>query len=450
MDIKLTLPQDVKMITDRLNKNGYKAYAVGGCIRDCMMSRTPSDWDICTSALPEQTLEALGMPNIIENGLKHGTVTVRLNNNNYEITTFRTDGDYVDNRHPDSVTFVSDVKDDLSRRDFTVNAMAYNDTDGLQDHFSGTEDIKNRIIRCVGDPDKRFNEDGLRIMRALRFSSQLGFSIEEATAASLRRNAGLLKNISAERIRTEFIKLLCGENAEEVLTAYPDVISVFIPEIIPLQGFEQKNPHHIYDVWTHTVKVVSSVKNDGTMRLAAFLHDIGKPRAFTIDSSGTGHFKGHPEISAIMSDEILRRLKFDNETIRTVCTLIKYHDFRPPAEPKYVRRLMSNIGAPLFERLLDLKRGDAMGQNPVMLKEKLGYIDDLEAVYRAELSSSGVCTLKTLAVNGRDIMSLGIKDGKTVGSVLNFLLDKVIDGEAENNKESLLALASENIDTISE
>ncbi len=438
MRTEIIIPENVNRIIRELNTAGYKACAVGGCIRDSLMGKVPSDWDICTSALPEETLRVLNKPNIIENGLKHGTVTVRYDNVNYEITTFRTDGAYSDNRHPESVTFVTDLKEDLSRRDFTINALAYDPTDGLTDCFGGEQDIKNGIIRCVGDPDRRFNEDGLRIMRALRFSSVLGFAIEEKTAASVRKNAGLLRNISAERITSEFKKLIVGRDAERILTDYPDVLSVFIPEIKPMIGLEQKNPHHCYDVWTHTVKAVGFIQPEPLLRLTALLHDIGKPYCFTVDDSGVGHFKGHPEVSEKMSNDILRRMKYDNNTIDSVKMLVRLHDKRPPAEPKYVRRFLSETGPDMFLPLMALKRADALAQSSFKREEKLLYTEKLTELYYSELKAKTAYSPKTLELKGGDLISLGITEGKRIGSILKAVLEKVMDGDLENNKESLI------------
>ncbi len=443
MEKLIKMPENAKGIIDKLRTCGYDAYAVGGCIRDSIMGKIPYDWDICTSALPEEVLEVLGERNIIENGLKHGTVTVHIDGENYEITTFRTDGQYLDNRHPENVTFVRELKEDLSRRDFTMNSLAYNYSEGLIDIFGGRDDINNSIIRCVGDPDKRFGEDALRILRALRFSSQLGFSIEEKTSASIHKNAELLKNISAERIMSEFTKILMGKNVEDVLMNYKDVIAVFIPEIKPMFGFEQHNPHHVYDVWQHTVKSVACVKNERILRLTAFFHDIGKPKAFTVDSGGKGHFHGHPEVSDRMADDILKRLKTDNNTIATVRLLIKLHDLRPKADEKNVRRLMYETGKENYPLLMDIKRADALAQNPEMHGYKLEYIAQLENIYKQELEKKSAFNLKTLAVNGRDIINTGVRDGRTIGMILEYLLDRVIDGDIENDKQLLLDKAAE-------
>ncbi|MBQ3928656.1 MAG: HD domain-containing protein [Clostridia bacterium] len=436
--MKIDMPTQVKEIIAVLQQNGYRAYAVGGCIRDTIMGIPPSDWDICTSSLPQETLDALGAQNIVENGMKHGTVTVRRNGQNYEITTFRTDGVYLDNRHPQNVQFVRTLEQDLARRDFTVNAMAYNDTDGLCDCFGGTEDIQRKLIRCVGNPDQRFQEDGLRILRALRFSSQLGFEIESSTADSIRKNAHLLQNISAERILSELIKILTGKNVEYILLHYSGVLEVFLPEIRPMVGLEQNNPHHIYDVWTHTVKTVAAIPPERTLRLAALFHDFGKPDRHTVDSNGIGHFKGHPEVSAVMAEKILIRLKSDNQTKSDVAAIIRMHDARPPAEPKYVRRQMAKLGERRYPMLLELKKADSLAQNPRTIPQKLEYISRLNKIYQNEMKQGGAVTIKSLAVNGNDMINLGIKDGRMIGECLNTLCQLVIDGEVDNEKGALM------------
>ena len=440
--MKIEMPLAVSKIIDRLEESGYEAYAVGGCIRDSVMGKVPSDWDICTSSLPEETLESLEAENIIKNGMKHGTVTVRVDGENYEITTFRTDGDYLDNRHPESVTFVRNLREDLARRDFTMNALAYSKKRGIQDYFDGLTDIKNGIIRCVGSPDRRFGEDSLRILRALRFSSVLGFEIEKKTAKSIHKNAYLLKNISVERIMSEFVKILCGQNAEKVLLHYGDVVGEILPEVRKMIGFEQRNPHHIYDVWTHTVKVIAGVKPEKTMRLAALFHDMGKPSAFRLDEKGVGHFKGHPDISEKIAESELKRLKSDNRTIKDVCKLVKYHDVRPYTD-KSIRRYIAHVGMDMFEDMLELKRADTMAQSPAYFEETIRHIDFLEKMYRAEKNKNNDFTLKTLKINGEDMKNMGITDGRMIGYCLNSILLKVIDGELENERDILLKYAEE-------
>ncbi len=444
--MKIKIPENVNRIIEKIQSAGFEAYAVGGCIRDSVMGLVPHDWDICTSAMPEETLAVLNKTNIITNGLKHGTVTVKFDDELYEITTFRIDGVYNDNRRPESVTFVRSLREDLARRDFTVNALAYNNDKGLCDFFGGVEDIENHIIRCVGEPDKRFREDGLRILRALRFAARLGFSVEKETAAAIHRNAELLRNISAERISNELVGIIDGEYVEKILLEYADVLCVFIPEIRKMTGFEQHNPHHIYDIWTHTVKVVSHSPHGKISRLAALFHDISKPECYSTDEKGIGHFHGHPERGAEKARNIMKRLKIDNKTMDKVCLLIKFHDVRPEVNPRNVRRLISRVGAENFNSLMQLKAADAMGQNPDLLNEKLDYIERLEKIFEEQTADGQQFNLKTLRINGRDLIDMGITDGKTIGRILGYLLDGVINGDLKNEHHELMNSAKKCID----
>ena len=434
----MEIPESVKKIIRTLESSGCSAYAVGGCVRDKMMGIEPHDWDLCTSALPEQVLSALGSHNVIESGLKHGTVTVKVDGQLYEITTFRTDGEYLDNRRPESVTFVTSVEDDLSRRDFTINAMAYNPKDGLIDLFGGMDDISSKTIRCVGDAEKRFEEDALRILRALRFSSRLGFEIEPGTLEAAKKKAYLLKNISAERIASELLMILDGEYAPRVLIDQTEILSVILPEIKAMIGFLQYNPHHIYDVWQHTVKVVEYSPHGKVYRLAALMHDIGKPACFTRDEKGIGHFHGHPELSAEMAVKIMKRLKLDNNTISEVREIILYHDRRPPADKKGVRKFISGVGKDRYLSILRLKRADAKAQNPAMLEDKLHYIDELERICEELTENGEEFSLRTLKINGKDLISIGISEGRQIGTVLHYLLDLVVEGTVENDHEVLM------------
>ena len=445
MPLPFEIPDHVKHLIQKLRRAGYTAYAVGGCVRDSLLGSVPNDWDICTSSTPQETLSALQAVNIIENGMKHGTVTVRYQGENFEITTFRIDGAYEDHRRPESVTFVTDVREDLSRRDFTINAMACDENEGIIDFFGGRKDLDDHIIRCVGDPDKRFQEDGLRIMRALRFAARFEFEIEPKTAEAIHRNKDLLKSISAERINAEFTQLLMSKGVEKLLLDYRDVLEVFVPEIAPMVGFQQRNPHHVYDVWEHTVKVVSFAKQDKVLRLAAFFHDIGKPNVFTLSEDGTGHFHGHPELSEKMAKTIMNRLKYDNNTIAKVGALIRLHDKRPPLHAPSVRRLLRDIGEELYPALMDLKRADAMGQNPKQLSEKLLYVDKLREMIETEIRSRSPYTLKMLALNGRDLMQIGFCSGREIGETLNALLSLVIDEQLPNEKQALLKEAEKRL-----
>ncbi len=443
--MEIQLPENVRNMIRQLEEKGYSAYAVGGCVRDSVMGKVPHDWDICTSAKPEEILSALEKHNIIESGLKHGTVTVKTGEELYEITTFRADGEYKDNRRPESVRFITSLREDLARRDFTVNAMAYNEAEGLCDYFGGMEDISQHIIRCVGNPDQRFQEDALRILRALRFASRLGFEIEEQTAAAIRRNKNLLRNISVERIAAELIQIVDGDFAEQILLDYPDVLGVFLPEILPAVGLDQRNPHHSYDVWTHTVYVVVNAPHGKVMRLAALLHDIGKPKCFTIDEKGIGHFHGHPETGAKMAVKILRRLHLDNHTIKNVETLIRYHDQRPKPEEKYVRRLIAKTGAECFLPLMELKRADTKGQNPATIPEKLAYVNAIEEIYKKLTADGNEFNIRTLKLRGSDLMEMGVAQGKAIGDLLNEMLELVIEGKIPNERKALIEAVRQKI-----
>ena len=439
----MKIPEDVEYIIETLETHGHEAYAVGGCVRDIVMGKTPKDWDICTSALPGQTAAAFESKRIFETGLKHGTITLRLNGRNYEITTFRTDGPYLDNRRPDRVEFVRNLEQDLARRDFTVNALALHPQTGITDCFGGIEDIESKTIRCVGDPVKRFEEDALRIMRALRFASVLGFQIEPETATAIAGNRQLLKNISAERIAAELNLLLTGAYAGTVLTEYSTVLAVIIPEILPMIGFEQNTPYHNLDVWGHTVKSVTHAPEDIILRLTMLLHDIGKPNCYTY-SGGKGHFHGHQAVSEEMSRKILLSLKYDNSTIGTVTTLVKHHDAEITLTHKSLRRWLNLIGEENLRRLIQVKKADIMAQADLIAPNVPRRHERLEKLAKAselidEIFLQQQCfSLKDLAVDGRDLIAAGIPEGAEIGKTLSTLLDMVIDGELENKREILL------------
>lgn len=433
-------PEYISTAVKLLEQSGYKAYAVGGCIRDALMNKAPNDWDMTTSSKPEETIEVFKNYRVIPTGLKHGTVTVIIDGAHIEITTMRIDGEYHDNRRPDDVEFTQDITQDLSRRDFTVNAIAYNHTSGITDPFCGREDIESRIIRCVGDPDKRFNEDALRIIRALRFASVLDFQIEKNTADSIRRNAHLLNNVAAERIRVELLKLLCGCAVERVLGEFKDVIFTVIPELRECDGFPQNTPFHIYDVWGHTLKVVAGVKNTPELRFAALLHDVAKPQKFYLDDKGVAHFKGHPELSAEIAFDIMKRLRFPNAEIKDICDIIHLHDTRPDGSKSKIARLCSEYSCDTVRQTLELMRGDAAGKNPAY------YEEDIQSYALAEkqideIEQSALClSVAELDVSGQDIMALGLK-GREIGEILERLLQLVIDEKIENKKEVLLGTA---------
>lgn len=440
--MRINCPEKILKAISLLEGSGYSAYAVGGCVRDSIMGRTPNDWDMTTSATPDETKEVFKGFRTIATGIKHGTVTVLIDSEPVEITTMRVDGEYSDNRHPESVSFTKKIEDDLSRRDFTANAMAYNPKTGIVDPFGGQSDIKNKTIRCVGNPDMRFNEDALRILRALRFASLLGFDIDSQTSQSIISSRSLLQNISKERIRVELIKMLCGNGIENILTKYKSVIFEIIPELAAEDEFLQHTPYHIYDVWTHTVKVTASIAPESDLRVAALLHDIEKPSMFRLDSAGTGHFKGHPQKGAETAEKILRRLRFSNAEIKHITTIILLHDERPDGDRFHLAKLCSEYGIDNIDDSLKLIEADAHGKNPAYFNK------EVQAVYIARkqidfLRESHAC-LKTseLDINGNDIMALGI-DRTDIRSTLEFLLDEVINERIENKKAALSKAAEE-------
>lgn len=434
----INIPVDVEKIINRLEERGYEAYAVGGCIRDSLIDSKPNDWDICTSARPKQVINCFEGYHVIETGVKHGTVTVRLNGQSYEVTTYRIDGEYLDNRRPENVQFVNSVQEDLARRDFTINAMAYNSGKGLVDYYKGCEDLKAGIIRCVGKADERFEEDALRIIRGLRFASVLGFSIEKETSESIHRNKLLLENIAKERINTELCKLLCGKGVKEVLKNYSDILAVIIPEIVPMIGFQQNNPHHKYDVWEHTIAAVENSKSEQIIRLAVLLHDIGKPECYTCDGKGIGHFYSHGEFGAKIAEKILRKLKFDNQTISDVCQLIKYHDADISENSKFIKKWLNKIGVIEFSRLLLVKEADVMGQSDYLRDKKLKKLENIQCSMRQVLEEKQCFSLRDLAVNGKDLIEIGIHDGRKIGEMLNLLLEQVMENQLENRKDVLI------------
>ena len=437
----INIPEHALTVVERLERYGYEAYVVGGCVRDSLLGRSPKDWDVCTNALPEEVLRVFKRFHVIKTGLQHGTVTVMVSHQPVEVTTFRIDGAYTDNRHPDSVNFVSRVEEDLARRDFTINAMAYNPTRGLVDAFGGQEDLRAGIIRCVGEPDARFNEDGLRILRALRFAARYDFGIETETAFSIHRNRHLLENVSVERIFVELKGILAGEGVLGMMQAFPDVFAVIIPELAPTIGFAQRNPHHCYDVWTHIAHSVQAAPADEVLRLALLLHDIAKPACFLTDERGEGHFYGHPPRSAEMAEEITRRLRFDKRSAQRIVLLVEWHD--RPIEPthKAVRRVLNAMGEEALRQLLQVKSADNLAQHE-KYRRRLADIDAVEAVMEELLAQESCFSLKQLAVNGRDLMELGFS-GSEIGAALDALLQQVMDGELPNEKEALLAWLKE-------
>ena len=439
----IPLNDDVELILNKLSENGFDCYIVGGCVRDSLLGIAPHDWDITTNALPQQISRIFSSYRQFDAGIKHGTVSVVINNQVYEITTFRIDGSYTDNRRPDSVTFTADIKQDLLRRDFTVNALAYNPKTGVKDFCNGIEDINYKALRCVGNPDERFNEDALRILRCLRFASVYGFSIEPETSRSIIRNKRLLLNISAERIKDELEKLLCGDNADFVLRRYKEVFAVIIPEIEVMFNFDQNTPHHNKTLWKHTVSSIKYIKPDPVLKMTMLLHDIGKPQTKTTDINGVSHFKGHPRLSAAMADVILHRLRFSNEFIYTVTTLINYHDYRFNGNKKMMKKVLSKIGEEMFEKLLQVQYADMMAQSMYKREEKLLNHNKTVAEFKNITEENCCLSLQDLNINGRDLLNLGIPRGKAIGSILRTLLDMVIDEEINNEKQELISKAEQ-------
>lgn len=434
---KIELTKEMEIIFNALESRGFQCYMVGGCVRDFLIGKKPNDIDFTTDAFPEDIKKCFKGFSIFETGIMHGTVSVLINHQPFEITTFRRDGDYLDNRHPESVKFVSDVKEDLARRDFTINAICYNPKVGFVDCFGGFEDLQHKIIRCVGNPETRFKEDSLRILRAIRFSAVLGYEIEENTKNACFNLSSLLKNISVERIASELFKTIVQPNAGKIMLEYVDVFGVAIPELLEMKGFEQHNPHHIHDVLKHTCVALLGADEDLIVRMAVLFHDIGKPKSFSMDEKGNGHFYGHAKLSEEKTREILNRLKVDNNTKNQVLTLVKYHDLDLQPTEKYVKRLCYKLGSvEMVKKLLLVQRADNFGQAPLH-PERLLKFDEIDKIIQKLEGDNLSFSLKDLTVRGEDLMSLGLS-GKEIGEGLKFLLSAVLNNEVENEKESLL------------
>ena len=434
--MKIELPRKVVLIIKNLQRHGYDAYAVGGCVRDSILNRKPEDWDITTSAKPEQVKRIFRRT--VDTGIEHGTVTVLIGKDGFEVTTYRVDGLYEDGRHPKEVTFTSRLEEDLKRRDFTINAMAYNDDERLVDAFGGMRDLNYHLIRCVGDPKERFSEDALRILRAVRFSAQLAFPIEPETAEAIKSLAPNLEKISAERIQAELVKLLVSDHPERIQDACElGITKVVLPEWDDMVGVKQNTPHHKYDVAAHTVHALQNVKNDKVLRLTMLFHDMGKPVMKTTDENGRDHFKGHAIASEQIAKTVMKRLKFDNDTIRKVTKLVAYHDYRMEPTGANMRRAMHEIGVELFPYYLAVRLADTKAQSSYERRGKLENIIQIRELYRNALRNKECVTLKDLAVTGTDLINLGIAPGKELGTLLNELLDMVIEDPAWNQKGKL-------------
>ncbi len=438
--MNIVLPQDVIQIIERLESCGHEAYAVGGCVRDSILGKEPADWDITTSASPED-VKAL-FTHTIDTGIAHGTVTIMCDKCGYEVTTYRIDGEYKDGRHPESVAFTNLLSEDLRRRDFTINAMAYNQTEGLVDLFGGMQDLQDGVIRCVGEATERFSEDALRMLRAVRFAAQLGFSIEKATYDAICALAPTIARVSMERIMVELVKLLTSDYPEEMRTVYACGLSaVFLPEFDAMMETPQHTVNHQYSVGEHTIHALMAVPAERILRLTMLFHDVAKPVCRTTDEAGNDHFYGHPEIGAEMTGQILRRLKFDNDTIRSVKRLVRFHDMRPVLQEKNVRRSIVKMGLESFPEIFAVKRADTLAQSMYMRQQKLDAIDQFEALYDRIIEKQVCVQKKDLALNGKDLLELGVPQGKKVGEILDLLFAQVIEEPAKNTREELLTEA---------
>ena len=440
--MKIQLPPKVNQIMQTLQANGFEAYAVGGCVRDSLLGRKPDDWDITTSATPQETKQLF--QKTFDTGIEHGTITVLLGKDAYEVTTYRVDGKYEDSRHPSEVTFTRSLKEDLLRRDFTMNAMAYNDKEGLVDIFGGMDDLQNRCIRCVGNAEERFREDALRILRAVRFAAQLDFEVEAETKQGIRRLAPTLANISAERIQVELVKMLVSPNPGLLRMAYElGITQVILPEFDVMMQTTQETPHHCYSVGEHTLRAVELIRAEQALRLTMLLPDVAKPKMKTVDDKGRAHFKKHDLEGTQMAKAILRRLKFDNDTINKVTKLVAYHDYRMEAEPRLVRRAMNRIGEDLFAEYLEVRMADTLAQSAYQREEKLQNLQDIRSCYEEIIENKQCVSLKELAVTGSDLIADGMMPGKEIGHVLQLLLEQVLEKPELNDKETLLRLRKE-------
>ncbi len=440
--MQIQLPEKVHKIIDTLEEAGFEAYAVGGCVRDSILGREPDDWDITTSAKPEEMKRLF--PRTVDTGIKHGTVTVLLGGEGFEVTTYRIDGTYEDGRHPSEVTFTSNLKEDLLRRDFTINAMAYNERDGLMDLYGGLADIEKQVIRCVGDAVERFEEDALRMLRAVRFSAQLGYRIDEVTGEAVKALAPNLQKISAERIRVELVKLVTSPHPDYLRTAYElGITAQVLPEFDLCMETPQRHRHHCYDVGEHILHSMLGVEPDKVLRLGMLFHDIGKPQTLTVDPDGTTHNKRHPLEGEKITRKVMRRLKFDNDTTDKVTKLVLYHDYDIAPTEAGVRRAVNRIGEDIFPMIFTVRRADIAAQSDYMREEKLAKVAYIEKLYREVLVRRDAVTLKDLAISGNDLIAGGMPPGRQIGETLSALLERVLDDPSLNTREILLKLYKE-------
>lgn len=430
--ITFSLPEEALTVLQVLEDAGYEAWFVGGFVRNSFLGIPSNDYDIATSALPEQTMKAFQNAGfgVVETGVKHGTITAIINKQPFEITTYRHDGVYSDKRHPDEVKFVSTIEEDLARRDFTVNALAFHPDRGIIDPYHGQKDIKDKIIRCVGDPKTRFEEDSLRILRALRFASQLDFTIERKTEQAVFASSYLLKSVVPERLFSETNHLLCGTNVDTILVSYVDVLGEFIPELLPMKGLNQHNKYHIYDVLEHTAHVVKNTPANILGRWAALLHDTGKPDTFFIDENGIGHMYGHPKVSVEHLRAISKRLKFPKKLTHDLSLLVRFHDLRPAATKKSIRKLFFKLDEKeyLFHTMCDLMRADALSQSS-LAQERIGITNEIEAIFNSMIAEKECFSVKDLPISGKDLLSFGFEQGPEIGLVLKILYHSVLNEE---------------------
>ena len=441
-DIRIEMPQAVKEIIETLEGAGFEAFAVGGCVRDAVLGRIPADWDITTSAMPEE-VKAL-FTRTIDTGIQHGTVTVMVDHIGYEVTTYRIDGEYEDARHPKEVSFTSNLVEDLKRRDFTINAMAYNDRAGIVDEFDGIGDLEKGVIRCVGNPLDRFGEDALRMLRAVRFSAQLGFAIDEATKEAIVTLAPNLEKISAERIQVELVKLLTSDHPDYLRVAYETgITAVVLPEFDAIMNCEQKDALHEESVGEHTLRSLLNVEADKVLRLTMLFHDFGKPMTRSKSEKGETRFFGHPDVGAELSREIMRRLKFDNDTTDKVKKLTAVHDLFVKNAPNRVRRCMSKVGKDLFPYFLKVRRANILAWKEDAQEKALSELQELGNIYEGSLERGECVSIKELSVDGKDLMAAGVEQGKQIGEILSDLLEIVIEAPEKNHKEELLSYVKE-------
>lgn len=433
----IAIPQKVRQILDTLMEHGYEAFAVGGCVRDSLLGRKPKDWDITTSAKPLQVKELF--PHTVDTGLQHGTVTVIVGREGFEVTTYRIDGEYTDSRHPKEVSFTPNLREDLMRRDFTINAMAYNQAAGLVDVFGGVADLQKGVIRCVGSPENRFTEDALRMLRAVRFAAQLDFEVAAQTKDAIVGLAGNLQKISAERIAAELVQLLISDHPQRIKDAYfLGITKTILPEFDRMMETEQNNPHHCFSVGEHTIHAMQYVPADKVLRLAMLFHDIGKPNCKSTDEKGIDHFHGHPKEGEAIARKIMKRLKFDTDTLQHVCALVRWHDDNPELEEQKVRRAIRRVGTDQYPGLFMVKRADILAQSDYQRQKKLAYVSDYKKLYQDIIKHGDCLEVKQLAITGRDVMALGIPQGRQVGDVLNRLLELTLDDPAKNDRRYLL------------